>query len=174
MSETTTFTPEQQAKHCRELADLLDTDQVKNHYNHSYYTNVRDGEPDEHFFDGSDEVFNHCGTVACALGWAGVCKVGGLVLDHVGDPHLRLNGERLPIDYSADIVFGEGAYERIFSGNREADEAVSAEFNIPSSSYVEDMLDDEEALAFREAQRKVSIELLRNQAALLETQPELA
>lgn len=124
------FTPEQQAKHCRELADKLENDpRVHKHYDH--YAFRRQGA---------------CGTVACALGWAATLGIGGLGFDGVFP---TLPSLHCAVD-SANTVFGPGAYHRIFAGyNR-----VSVDGG--------------------EADRCAAIERLRNQAALLETQPELA
>lgn len=93
---------EQQAKHCTQLADFLETLNPQ-HYNHKYY-----GAPDT------------CGTVGCALGWAGVIHVGGM------DAKLGLFDKITPILPGTDLrpveiadkVFGEDAYRQIFDTTR--------------------------------------------------------
>jgi hypothetical protein len=174
----TIFTPQQQAEHCRQLADLLASDRVKGHYNQAYFTNLRFGEVEADTMHGTDEeAFGDvCGTVACACGWAGAAGIGGMKVDPFGDPYLETADGSFFHTYAAgDIVFGDGASERIFMGHRpEADATLDAQFGIEPGDDPEDVLEVAELLKYRDGQREVSIELLRNQAALLETQPELA
>jgi hypothetical protein len=80
----------EQSFHCTELAMRLEK-LGANRYNHEFYT---------------------CGTVACALGWAAEYGFGGLFLDENNVP-IRAAGQTDVM--AADEVFGEGAYQNIFS-----------------------------------------------------------
>jgi hypothetical protein len=142
------FSPEQQATHCRQLAELLDSDRIKGHYIHETY---------------------YCGTAGCALGWAAHAHIGGLKLK-CDFPHM--DGVYSEAE-AADRVFGRGAYERIFSTERATDKDDDPWHKALDSEWMrrpsQDALD-----AYNEQARKNSIALLKEQAALLETQPELA
>lgn len=127
------FTPQEQAAHCRQLADFLETSaSAIDHYDHDIYVD-------------HDRA---CGTAACALGWATTRGIGGLYFSQCKYP--ALPGMSRIVSEVADRVFGNGAWDRIFT-------PIRFDYGQPG-----------------EVQRKGSIELLRNQAALLETQPELA
>lgn len=142
------FSPEQQAAHCRHLAELLDSDRIKGHYIHEVY---------------------YCGTAGCALGWAAHAHIGGLKL-RGGLP--RLHGVYSEIE-AADQVFGRGAYERIFSTARATDKDDNPWHKALDSEWMRRPPQDA-INAYSEQARKNSIALLKEQAALLETQPELA
>lgn len=93
-----TFTPAQQAKHCRQLADFLEKLPSKK-YDHEIYSKN-----------------NACGTVACALGWAAHEGIGGL--ESPGWPSISDTWFG-PSD-SAELVFGPGVFYEIFSAGRPA------------------------------------------------------
>lgn len=149
------FTYQEQAAHCRQLADLLETDKVKAHYNHGVWFGTR--RSDYFAVDGvenPDRVRHgefECATVACALGWAAVARIGGMrVADGVIQGHLYpALSEYECSSESADEVFGPCAYETIFTSCRSQRGKTTEE------------------------DRQISVELLRNHAAVLETNPAL-
>lgn len=107
------FTREEQAQHCEQLVRVL-----------------RRRKPFEYLYDGRVELATFEGqsyTAACALGWAAVCGVGGLVVHKGKDPvhpgilHLAESSGVLTLfdvrRISADHVFGEGAWREVFGAD---------------------------------------------------------
>jgi hypothetical protein len=103
------FTAAEQADHCEQLAAFLETSVDAAHYDHGSFV----------------RRVSECGTTACALGWAAMKGIGGLVLrwsdDHIYArvtlPDPRHPGIRFGAYTGADLVFGPGAYDAIFDGS---------------------------------------------------------
>lgn len=162
------FTKAEQAQHCRQLADLLDTDEVKGHYTHEYFTNLEGGKPNlgRMFRDCERGAFAECGTVGCAYGWGGIKQIGGTYVNADGEVLVTGMDALVPQSVQADSVYGKGAYARIFSGLTREDDP-----ELPVGRITYSWMDPDEVLAYEDARRKVSIELLRQQADRLESQP---
>lgn len=150
------FTKEQQAQHCDQLADLLETIKPSN-YEHSRFVTENDGLP---------SPTHTCNTVACALGWAAIAGIGGMMNGGIGLPYHP--DEELVCDAmghadtfsrterSADRVFGDLAYDGIFDGDMSVTEEDDDEDH--------DLMDDIEIQA---EDRVNSIARLRAQAQRL-------
>lgn len=104
------FTIDQQVAHCEQLRAVLKAVKADT-YDHSVFAthcvanDVRRSLPS-------------CGTTACALGHAAIHGIGGLFLDEVAQPTLIIEGAEFFAERAANIVFGCGAYELVFTGNR--------------------------------------------------------
>lgn len=102
------YTKEQQARHCDMLANLLNSRKVSEYNHGTYYM----------------QDFNGCGTVACALGWASMAHIGGLRLsENQGSNHRSPNlldedNRAIGPLTAANLVFGDRAFEEIFSSSR--------------------------------------------------------
>lgn len=155
-----TFTKQQQVEHCRQLADFLET-LPPDRYHHACYATV-----------------NACGTTACALGWAGVQRIGDLWFNEKNEQFYRAAymggygpmGACTPQCAAAD-VFGDGSYDRIFADYgslampyriEAAQQALTeAEHSDWTSASCEPRLRND-------YDRRVSIQALRNWAVKLE------
>lgn len=100
------FTREEQAQHCDQLVAVLEETSAVN-YDHSVFVEA-------------GRRSNECGTIACALGWAAIRGIGGLKLEQKVNPvHPDLMSYvesmwQVTRD-SADHVFGDDAWQRIFA-----------------------------------------------------------